>query len=82
MSEENDICKHCLVRGDLAKCLATECSQHDSWYAKQMATRPGSKPYKWETHKDWLENEALHSTEEEKLISLEGFNAARERKEG
>lgn len=29
----SDQCVHCTVRGDLARCLSTECFQHENWYA-------------------------------------------------
>jgi len=28
-----DQCKHCDLRGDINKCLSTECLQHENWYA-------------------------------------------------
>ena len=35
----SDQCKHCTMRGDITECLATECFQHESWYAiQQQAT--------------------------------------------
>jgi hypothetical protein len=44
-----DQCKHCVFRGDIKKCQAAECSQHESWYAKTLS-------YKVERLKE--ENEA------------------------
>jgi hypothetical protein len=32
----SDQCVHCAVRGDLHKCRATECFQHENWYAVEM----------------------------------------------
>lgn len=29
-------CVECTAKGDLAKCEATPCSKHDSWYAVQL----------------------------------------------
>ena len=34
-----DQCTHCIVRGDIDKCRATECSQHESWYTKSLEAR-------------------------------------------
>ena len=35
----SDQCKHCTMRGDITEYLATECFQHESWYAiQQQAT--------------------------------------------
>ncbi len=31
-----DQCKHCTVRGDLKKCLSTDCHHHENWYAKEQ----------------------------------------------
>ena len=31
-----DQCKHCTIRGDIEKCKATECFQHENWYAVQQ----------------------------------------------
>jgi hypothetical protein len=30
-----DQCTHCTCRGDYELCIKTECSQHESWIAKQ-----------------------------------------------
>ena len=34
MSQDN--CKHCVVRGDIKQCRETDCSTHESWYAKNQ----------------------------------------------
>ena len=31
-----DQCKHCILRGDIEICKATECSHHENWYAVQQ----------------------------------------------
>lgn len=31
-----DQCKNCVVSGDMPKCLETECSHHDSWFAVEL----------------------------------------------
>jgi len=31
-----DQCKNCECRGDLGKCLSTECGHHENWYAKEQ----------------------------------------------
>jgi len=31
-----DQCKHCILRGDIEICKATECFHHDNWYAVQQ----------------------------------------------
>lgn len=31
-----DQCKHCIVRGDIDKCQATDCNYHELWYAKHL----------------------------------------------
>jgi len=31
-----DQCKHCTLRGDIKKCKATECFNHENWYAVQQ----------------------------------------------
>ena len=28
----SDLCEHCVVRGNIKKCMATPCQQHDSWF--------------------------------------------------
>ena len=31
-----DQCKHCVVRGNIAECLSTKCSQHESWMSREL----------------------------------------------
>ncbi len=31
-----DQCKNCAARGDLERCVATECSIHQSWFAQHI----------------------------------------------
>ena len=31
-----DQCKHCILRGDIEICKATECFHHKNWYAVQQ----------------------------------------------
>ena len=31
-----DQCQHCSSRGDYRKCIQTECSVHDSWFAQEQ----------------------------------------------
>lgn len=31
-----DPCKNCVVRGDLDRCIATECSIHTSWLVQEL----------------------------------------------
>jgi len=28
--------KHCVVRGDMDKCLETKCSIHETWFVKEI----------------------------------------------
>jgi hypothetical protein len=32
----SDQCRHCMVRGDIEWCRATECFHHESWYATEI----------------------------------------------
>jgi len=32
----SDQCKHCSCRGDIPLCNATDCNQHESWYAQSI----------------------------------------------
>lgn len=32
----NDQCKHCQMRGDIDRCRVTDCSIHETWYAKEQ----------------------------------------------
>lgn len=34
-----DQCKHCELRGDIEKCLAADCFQHENWYAIKQQER-------------------------------------------
>ena len=31
-----DQCNHCIVRGNIEKCLKTDCSYHDLWMVKEI----------------------------------------------
>ena len=33
----DDVCRHCTARGDMRRCAETDCSVHESWYAKELA---------------------------------------------
>ena len=35
----SDQCKHCTVRGNIEKCLETNCSQHESWMVLHIAAQ-------------------------------------------
>lgn len=35
----SDQCKFCLVRGDIDKCLQTDCSHHENWISEQHRLR-------------------------------------------
>ena len=39
----SDQCQHCIVRGDLEKCLKTECHQHEDWWAIEILKRLEAK---------------------------------------
>lgn len=32
----SDQCKFCVVRGDIEKCKATDCSIHENWYSLEQ----------------------------------------------
>ena len=34
-----DQCNNCSLKGDIKKCLATDCFQHENWYAKEQQER-------------------------------------------
>jgi len=34
--DEMDQCKHCLMRGDLKRCMETTCNQHESWMVGEL----------------------------------------------
>ena len=34
-----DQCKNCSLKGDIKKCLASDCFQHENWYAKEQQKR-------------------------------------------
>lgn len=34
-----DQCKHCAYRSDTKSCLAADCFQHESWYARMQQER-------------------------------------------
>lgn len=36
MSGIRDNCRHCELRGDMARCAVTECYNHDNWYATAL----------------------------------------------
>ena len=43
-----DQCKNCTCKGDLDKCMATECSYHELWLIKALReTMTLSKRLKW-----------------------------------
>jgi hypothetical protein len=31
-----DECRNCIVRGDIGKCMKTNCNQHDSWMVGEL----------------------------------------------
>ncbi|MFW8602554.1 hypothetical protein ACOHYD_13885 [Desulfobacterota bacterium M19] len=31
-----DQCAHCIVRGNIKRCLAVDCCQHDNWMAHEI----------------------------------------------
>jgi len=35
----NDNCKNCTFMGDYELCIKTECSQHESWFVKELMKR-------------------------------------------
>lgn len=35
----SDQCKFCSIMGNIDKCLASECSQHDNWISEQHKIR-------------------------------------------
>ena len=32
----NDACLNCQARGNLSKCMDAPCSQHESWFSKEL----------------------------------------------
>jgi len=63
-----DQCKHCTCRGDMKTCRATECSQHESWYAKELEQQDD-----WislETRLPEVEVRVLASTKNSGIVSV------------
>ena len=34
-----DQCMHCECKGNLKRCLSTDCSHHETWYAKKQQAK-------------------------------------------
>ena len=48
-----DQCMHCELKGDIKKCLAIECFQHENWYAKKQQSRIDALEKKlWQSYYD------------------------------
>jgi len=50
----SDQCKNCTVKGDVKKCLATECHQHENWMAKQQRAKIAELKEVAEAMRDWI----------------------------
>ena len=34
-----DQCTHCIVRGDMGKCMQSTCSSHENWWGQEMIAK-------------------------------------------
>lgn len=51
-----DQCKHCIVRGDLDKCLETSCSYHELWFTNELISKFKELFETAETTNTWINN--------------------------
>jgi hypothetical protein len=49
-----DQCEHCQVRGDLEKCLATNCSYHEVWMVQELKRVTKNEIITLQSIIDWI----------------------------
>jgi hypothetical protein len=48
-----DKCKHCEYRGDMEKCEAAECAQHENWYVVEVVKQRDEILKKWDYYQEF-----------------------------